>query len=92
MRIHGVTAGFVRELKDLGYKDLRVDEVVKLRIHAASPTFIREMGDLGYKNLALNDVVRMRIHGVTAQYVKNCATSATTTCRSTISCGCASTA
>ncbi len=40
-------------MRSLGYKDLRVDDLVKLRIHGVSPAFIREMRDLGYKDLAL---------------------------------------
>jgi hypothetical protein len=52
MRIHG-SREFIRELRDLSYKDLGVDGVVKLRIHGASVSFIREMRDLGYKDLAL---------------------------------------
>ena len=38
-------ARFIREMRSLGYKDLDVDDVVKIRIHGVSPAFIREMGD-----------------------------------------------
>ena len=42
MRIHGVTPEFIRDLRALGYKDLSVDDLVKLRIHGAqSPSFER---------------------------------------------------
>ena len=43
MRIHGVTAEFVKELRALGYNDLDVDDLVKMRIHGVTPQFIREL-------------------------------------------------
>ena len=57
-----------------GYKDLRVDDVVKLKIHGATPEYIRQIRGVGYKDLALSDLVRMRIHGVSVEYVKESAT------------------
>jgi hypothetical protein len=36
MRIHGVSAAFVREVRDRGYKNPSIDDLIQLRIHGLS--------------------------------------------------------
>jgi hypothetical protein len=33
MRIHGVDANFVKEVRDRGYKNLSIDDLIEMRIH-----------------------------------------------------------
>jgi hypothetical protein len=33
MRIHGVDASFVKEVREHGYKDPTIDDLIELRIH-----------------------------------------------------------
>jgi hypothetical protein len=33
MRIHGVDANFVKEVREHGYKDPSIDDLIELRIH-----------------------------------------------------------
>ncbi len=33
MRIHGVDASFVKEVREHGYKDPSIDDLIELRIH-----------------------------------------------------------
>ena len=69
-----------------GSRTRALDDLVKFRIHGVRPEFIKTFADLGYKNLDAEDLVKMRIHGVTTQIgARSWRTSATRTCRSTIS-------
>ena len=44
-------------MRDLGYKDLSVEQLVRLRIHGVTPAFIKEIRGLGYTDL---DARRLR--------------------------------
>jgi hypothetical protein len=48
MRIHGVTAQFVKELRDL-VLNVAVDDLVKMRIHRVTPQFIRDVRAAGFR-------------------------------------------
>ena len=54
MRIHGVSAQFVRELNDLGYKNLPIEDLVRMRIHGVTPDYIKQMRDAGYPNVKVD--------------------------------------
>ena len=43
LRDHGVSAGFVRELRGLGYDRLSAEELIRLRDRGVSPSFVRRM-------------------------------------------------
>ncbi|GAB5553225.1 MAG: hypothetical protein Sapg2KO_28160 [Saprospiraceae bacterium] len=61
---------FVRNLKNQGYKDLRMDDLKKLAIHDVDEQYIKEMAQLGYDDLSLGDLVKGRIHDVDPSYIK----------------------
>jgi hypothetical protein len=62
MRIHGVTAEFIRGIQQSGYKP-EPDELVKLRIHGVTTDFVNGIRRI-YSSAQIDDFVRMRIHGV----------------------------
>ncbi len=63
MRIHGVSADYVKELKSLGYSNLPVEDLVRMRIHGVTPEFIRDVNAAGFKNMSADDLVDFSIHG-----------------------------
>jgi hypothetical protein len=62
MRIHSVTTDFVRQIRELGFRDASVDDLVSMRIHGVSADFARraKARDPG---VTVDELVSMRIHG-----------------------------
>ncbi|HEY7215464.1 MAG TPA: hypothetical protein VIC28_12590, partial [Thermoanaerobaculia bacterium] len=75
MALHDVSLSFVREIHDLGYRDVSLDKLVEFRIHGVSPAFIREMMSLGYRDVPADRLVEFRIHGVSPDFVRGLADS-----------------
>lgn len=69
-QIHDVTPAYVREMKDLGYKDFSAEEIVEASIHDVNPEYIRSLKAAGYGNLPMETLVQFSIHDVNADYVK----------------------
>jgi len=59
----------VRELKELGYDKLSVDQYIDLRNHGVSADFIREVQKQGYKNATVDELIRMRSRGISSKSV-----------------------
>jgi len=62
MRIHGMSTEFVRQIRDLGFRDASVDDLVSMRIHGVTTEFARKVKarDPG---VTVDELVSMRIHG-----------------------------
>ena len=63
MRIHGVSASFIKELASLGYTKVSIDDLVKMRIHGVDAQFIRDVQKAGMKDMSPQDLVDLSIHG-----------------------------
>ena len=61
-RDHGVTPGYIRELKALGYDNLPLDEVVRLRDHGVTAEKIKRANEKAGTKLPL-DMVRSMVDG-----------------------------
>ena len=70
LRIHGVDANFMREMRDLGLGDLSLQEFKEMAIHGVDADFVHEMRELGYRELPVSNLLELRIHGVDADFVR----------------------
>lgn len=68
LKIHGVTAAFVREMSALVPDKLTADDVIAMKIHGVTSAFASEMNALGFR-LNVDELVSFRIHGVTTEFV-----------------------
>jgi hypothetical protein len=57
-----VTTDFVRQIRELGFRDVSVDDLVSMRIHGVNADFARraKARDPG---VTVDELVSMRIHG-----------------------------
>ena len=70
LAVHDVSRAYIRELEELGYKNLDLDDLLGMRIHGVTPEFVRELRALGFTTLSHDDLVAFRIHGATPDFVK----------------------
>jgi hypothetical protein len=69
LRIHGVTAEYVRDTQAAGYRNLSVQDYIEMRIHGVDTDFLRDLRAAGY-NLSSQAVIELRIHGVDSEYMR----------------------
>jgi hypothetical protein len=67
---HGVTAAYLRGLRDAGLTDLSVDEVTELANHGVSADYVREMREAGYGLASAEELAELHGHGVTPDYLR----------------------
>ena len=64
---------FVNNMAGAGYKNLTVDDIVRLAVIDVTVAHVRGLAQAGYLNLSLDDLVRTRIHRVTPEFVRDLA-------------------
>lgn len=67
MRIFRITPELVRELRDLGFRELSAEDLVSTRVHKVTPEYIRAMRAAGW-NLSLDELTSSRIHKATPEF------------------------
>ena len=69
LKIQGVTADYVRAMKQLGMK-ADPDELIGMKIQGVTPEYVKEMRAATGQNLDADALVGMKIQGVSPEYVK----------------------
>jgi len=69
LKIQGVTADYVRSMKELGIKS-DPDELVGMKIQGVTPEYVKEMRAATGQNLDADSLIGMKIQGVSPDYVK----------------------
>ena len=64
---------FVSNMAGAGYKQLTVDDLVRLAVIDVTVAHVRGLAQAGCHNLPLDDVVRTRMHRVTPEFVRDLA-------------------
>ncbi len=62
---------FIKQFKELGYKNISVDQIIALKIHNVTPEFIKKFNTAGYKNIPIDDVIGLKIHNVTPEFINS---------------------
>ncbi|MEP6802812.1 MAG: M56 family metallopeptidase [Acidobacteriota bacterium] len=62
--IHGVTAGWIREIQASGISRFTPEEALSLRIHGVTPNDAEAFRQAGYEAMTAEQAVSLRIHGV----------------------------
>src|SRR5712692_8701563 len=67
MKIQGVTAGYVKEVRDLGLQ-ATPDELIGMRVQGITPEYVREMRKFD-SNANIDELIGMKVQGITPEYV-----------------------
>ncbi len=70
LALHDVGLGFVRDIHSLGYRDVKLQQLISFRIHGVTPALIRELKGWGYDDITDEQLVSIKIHGVTPEYIR----------------------
>ncbi len=69
--LNGVSPSYLRELREVGYADLTVEQLVAMRTNAVSADYIRGLKSVGYNNLLTKDLIALRTNGINAEVIKS---------------------
>ena len=57
-------------LREAGYTDLSVDEVIQLKNHGVNGAFITSMNKAGWGKLTTKQLIELRTHGISSEYME----------------------
>lgn len=69
-RTRGLSVAYVRQLKDIGLRELSLAEYYLLLDNDITPEYAQSIYELGYASCDLNDLVRLRNQGITAAFIR----------------------
>ena len=60
----------VKEMRDLGFENLTVNQLIQMRIHGVDADYVKKMRAAGLKNVSVNQMIEMRATGIDAILLK----------------------
>jgi beta-lactamase regulating signal transducer with metallopeptidase domain len=69
LKIQGVTAGYVKEMRAIGVK-LTPEQLVAMRIQGVTADYVKALQAAGLKNLSSDDYIAARIQGITPEFLE----------------------
>lgn len=69
-RAHGVDAGYINEMRELGFGDLSLEELTEMRMHGVDRDFVEEMREAGLTDLSPKELTHLAMFGVDADFVR----------------------
>ena len=63
VRTANVSASFIKEIRELGYANTSIEQLVRLKDHGVSAAYIKRMKERGYGDLTLDEYIRLRDRG-----------------------------
>jgi beta-lactamase regulating signal transducer with metallopeptidase domain len=63
------SGSYIQDMKDAGYADLDVDELIAFKSQDITPDYVHEMRSVGFTPDA-HEIIAMKVQGITPDYVK----------------------
>ena len=73
LRTHGVTLPYIRETRNIGYRDFTPRDYIDMKIHGVNTEFLRALKHAGY-DIASRQVIELKIHGIGNEYIRDLGT------------------
>jgi hypothetical protein len=70
LKIHGVDAAYVREIRAAVGATLTADQLVAFRIHEVTPDWVNGLKQAGLGDLAPDKLIALKIHGADGAYMR----------------------
>lgn len=65
LAIFNISRKYLAEMEDLGYRDLKVDQLISAGVFGISPELVEEFREAGYPDLSYDRLLSMQVQGVT---------------------------
>ena len=64
-RIHGITAGYIRDIHSTDFKDISLSKLIEFKIHGVDKKYIDYIKDLmKNKKVTADKIISLKIHGI----------------------------
>jgi hypothetical protein len=73
LRTHGVSLPYIRETRNMEYRDFTARDYIDMKIHGVSTEFLRSLKHAGY-DIPSRQVIELKIHGIGNEYIRDLGT------------------
>jgi hypothetical protein len=68
--VHNLSYDYARRIRDAGYKEISLNDLLRLCSTGVAPEYIKTMADIGYKDLSPDDLILLTVQKVPTNFVK----------------------